>query len=322
LSGIDPSHTGLSIRKQCVLAGIPRSAVYYEQRTDGEDAMFANLINEIWLEMPYYGYRRITAELQRRNYNINEKRVLRLMREARIQALYPRPNTSMRNVQHKIYPYLLKELLIYRPNQVWATDITYIKMQTGWMYLVAIIDLYSRYIVAWRLSNTLEIGFCLDMLEHALTVGKPEILNTDQGSQYTCDAWISAVQGNDIRVSMDGKGRWADNIIIERFWRTLKHENVLLHVFDAVIELKRAIDNFIHVYNNKRLHQSLGYQTPAEVYTGIAQAPSLMLGKKKEVAIYRKSNRVPVLVASGGDLLSSPFLGNNDGQIRVKSIDF
>lgn len=264
-----------------MLLDIPRSSIYYEIRTNESDALFANLISEIWLEFPMYGYRKITHELQRRNYDINHKRVLRLMRDANIQAMYPRPNTSMRNKQHKIYPYLLYEFVISRPNQVWATDITYIKIPAGWMYLVALIDLYSRKIIAWRLSNTLEVAFCLDMLENALRHGKPEILNTDQGSQYTCEQWIKMVQDNGIKISMDGKGRWADNIIIERFWRTLKHEHILLYVFDTVQNLKKSIESFIHVYNNKRLHQNLGYKTPAEIYGGIYQAPSLELGKKK-----------------------------------------
>lgn len=259
---------------------IPRSAIYYETRINGSDALFANLIMEIWLEFPAYGYRKITHELQRRNYDINHKRVLRLMQDANIQAMYPRPNTSMQNKQHKIYPYLLYEFIINRPNQVWATDITYIRTPNGWMYLVALIDLYSRKIISWRLSNTLEVTFCLEMLEEALRYGKPEILNTDQGSQYTCEQWIKMVQDNGIRVSMDGKGRWADNIIIERFWRTLKHEHILLYIFDTVQELKRSIASFIYLYNNKRLHQNLGYKTPAEIYGGIHQAPSLELGKE------------------------------------------
>jgi putative transposase len=291
---------------------MPRSGVYYKKRIRGSDTMFANLIVEIWIGMPYYGYRRITAELQRRDYQINRKRVLRIMRETKIQAMYPRPNTSMRNESHKIYPYLLKDLAIDRPNQVWATDITYIKMQTGWMYLAAIIDLYSRYVIAWRISNTLEMTFCLDMLEHALTLGKPEILNTDQGSQFTCEAWITMVESNGIKVSMDGKGRWADNVIIERFWRTLKHEHVLIHVFDTVVELKRSIDRFIREYNHKRLHQSLGYKTPIEIYTGIELAASLVLGKKKE--------QVLILNASSGGLLSSPFLRESESKIQAQSM--
>lgn len=241
------------------------------------------------------------------------------MREANIQAMYRRPNTSIRNEKDAIYPYLLSGLVIDHPNQVWATDITYIKTHTGWMYLVAMIDLYSRYIVAWRLSNTLEVTFCLDMLDDALSVGKPEIINTDQGSQYTSDAWINMVIGQGIKVSMDGKGRWADNIIIERFWKTLKYENILLYVFDTVLELKNSIGRFIHEYNHERFHQNLGYKTPAEIYTGIAQAPRLVLGKKKEVV--SDSGQVVILPsASGEGLLSSPFLGGGSLQAQVQNI--
>jgi putative transposase len=293
---------------------VPRSAIYYKKRINVSDPIFTNLINEIWLEMPSNGYRKITIELQQQGYDINHKRVLRLMRESKIQAMFPRPNTSVRNEKHAIYPYLLSDLVINRPNQVWATDITYIKTQNGWMYLVAMIDLYSRYIISWRLSNTMEASFCLDMLEEALTFGKPEIINTDQGSQYTCDAWIKMVQDNGIKVSMDGKGRWADNIIIERFWRTLKHENILLHVFDTVAELKESISTFIYKYNNRRLHQNLGYKTPAEVYSGIDRAPSLVLGKKKEKQELVDSALVQN--ASGAGLLSSPFWGDNYTQAQ------
>lgn len=279
---VDRTHSNLSIREQCELLGMPRSAVYYKERVNGEDALFANLISEIWLEQPYYGYRKITQELQRRDYDINHKRVLRLMQEAKIQAMYPRPNTSMRNERHKVYPYLLDGLVISRVNQVWATDITYIKTAAGWMYLGALIDMYSRYIVDWRLSNTLEVAFCLDMLEHAFAIGKPDILNTDQGTQYTSESWVKMVGDNGVKISMDGKGRWADNIIIERFWRSLKHERVLLDVFDTVVDLKQSIRGYIYVYNNKRLHQNLDYKTPAEIYEGIYQAPNLVLGATKQ----------------------------------------
>lgn len=276
------------------MLSISRSGIYYKKRDRISDTMFANLIVEIWHEMPYYGYRRITAELQRRSYRINRKRVLRIMQGMKIQAMYPRPNTSKRNEGNKIYPYLLKGLVIDRPNQVWATDITYIKMKTGWIYLVAIIDLYSRYVIAWRLSNTLETAFCLDMLEQALIFGKPKILNTDQGSQFTCEAWIARVERDGIKISMDSKGRWADNVIIERFWRTLKHEHVLIHIFDTVIELKRSIDRFVREYNSKRLHQSLGYKTPEDVYAGKERVTSLVLGKKvvckKQVLISNASS--------------------------------
>ncbi len=292
-----------------------RSGVYYKKRIRANDSTFDNLIAELWYEMPYYGYRRITAELQRRGYQINRKRVLRIMRETKIQALYPRPKTSMRNKSHKTYPYLLKGLAISHPNQVWATDITYIKVQTGWMYLAAIIDLYSRYVIAWRISNTLETAFCLDMLDCALVVGKPEILNTDQGSQFTCEAWISKVEGSGIKVSMDGKGRWIDNVIIERFWRTLKHEHILIHTFDTVVDLKQSVGRFIREYNEKRLHQSLGYKTPAEVYTCLKQSAILILGKNKVER--KKLAQVPN--ASGGGLFPSPFLGGYKSQEQLKS---
>jgi putative transposase len=309
----------LSIREQCRLMGIARSAIYYENRINETDPVFTNLISELWLEMPSNGYRKITRELQRQGYCINHKRVLRLMREAKIQAMYPRPNTSMRNEQHAVYPYLLNGLEINRPNQVWATDITYLKAKNGWMYLVAMIDLYSRRIISWRLSNTMDASFCLEMLEEALTYGKPEIINTDQGTQFTCDAWIKMVQGNGITVSMDGKGRWADNIIIERFWRTLKHENLLLHVFDTVAQLKESIGIFIYKYNYRRLHQSLNYKTPMEIYTGIEHASILVLGKKKEKQ--EAVDSILIKSASGGGLLSSPFLGGNYTQAQlVKNI--
>lgn len=273
------------------------------------------MISDLWHEMPYYGYRRITATLQRKGYVANRKRVLRIMREAKIQAMYPRPKTSIGNRSHKIYPYLLKGLIIDSPNLVWATDITYIKVKTGWMYLVAIIDIYSKYVIAWRLSNTLESTFCLDMLDDALLIGKPNILNTDQGVQFTSEAWITKVEGNGIRVSMDGKGRWMDNVIIERFWRTLKHENVLIHVFDTVSELRHAIDRFIREYNSKRLHSSLGYKTPIEVYTGLEQAAVLTLGRNKE----EQKELALVHIASGGGLLSSPFLEIEQSQKQLKS---
>jgi putative transposase len=188
------------------------------------------------------------------------------MREMNLQALYPRPRTTIRALKDPIYPYLLKELEINRPNQVWATDITYIKMPVGFAYLVALIDVYSRYVISWRLSNTMDTHFCLEMLDEALRFASPEIINTDQGSQFTSSDWISRVKTAGVQVSMDGKGRWVDNVIIERFWRTLKHEHVFLHRFEDVRQARRSIGEFIDLYNYRRLHQSLKYQAPAEVY--------------------------------------------------------
>ena len=196
------------------------------------DSMLANEIQEIWLEMPFYGYRRITVQLRRNGYDVNHKCVLRLMNDMNLQALYPRPKTTKRNKDHKVYPYLLRDLLITRPNQVWATDITYIAMPTGgFMYLVALIDVYSRFILSWRLSNTLDTSFCLDMLDQALSnYNKPEIINTDQGCQFTSQLWINRLNDAGIKISMDGVGRCHDNIIIERFWRTIKHEHILVQL--------------------------------------------------------------------------------------------
>ena len=263
---IEKNHKTLSIRRQSTLLEINRSTLYYEPIEAVDDTNLANEIHEIWLGMPFYGYRRVTAELRRRGCHINEKRVLRLMREMNVQALYPRPKTTIRSAKDQVYPYLLKDLEVIRSNQVWATDITYIKMPVGFAYLVALIDVHSRYVIAWRLSNTMDTHFCLEMLDEALFSGCPEILNTDQGSQFTSRDWIERVEGAGILVSMDGKGRWIDNVIIERFWRTLKHEHVLLHSFEDLRQARRSIGEFINLYNFKRLHQSLGYRTPAEVY--------------------------------------------------------
>jgi putative transposase len=263
---IDQQHELLSVRQQCMLLDIWRSNVYYQSITAEDETTLANQIHELWLQMPFYGYRRVTADLQRQGHKINHKRVLRIMQEMHLQALYPKTKTTVRNPSHKIYPYLLRDLAIVRPNQGWTTDITYIKMPDGFMYLIAIMDIYSRFILSWRFSNTLDTQFCEDALKEAMGRAKPEILNTDQGCQFTSLAWINLVECNQIKVSMDGRGRWADNVFIERFWRTLKHEHVLIHAFETVAEAEASIGRFIDVYNYKRLHQSLDYKTPSEVY--------------------------------------------------------
>lgn len=276
---VDAQHPELSIRKQCCLLAVNRSNVYYEPAPTRDDTELANEIHELWLEMPFYGYRRITAELNRRGYLINHKRIFNLMRAMNIKALYPAPKTTITSPDHKIYPYLLRGLQIVRPNQVWSTDITYIKMPNGFVYLVALIDIYSRFILAWRLSNTLDKSFCLDMLTHGLTRGLPEILNTDQGCQFTSTAWTSMVEEHGIQVSMDGRGRWADNVYIERLWRTIKHEHIFLYSFDTVGQIKQSIGEFIEIYNTRRLHQSLGYKTPAEVYLRMGEKQGLTIGE-------------------------------------------
>jgi putative transposase len=215
------------------------------------------------------GYRKITRELRIKGYEINHKKVLRIMRDMRIQAIYPKPKTTVINQEHKKYPYLLRDLLIDHPNQVWASDITYVKLLQGFVYLVAIIDLHSRYIVGWTLSNTMEADVCAELLQNTLNRGvKPDIINTDQGVQFTSDAWITTAENNNILVSMDGIKRWADNIIIERYWRTIKYEHILLHDYSSMKEARQSIGEYIEKYNNRRLHQSLQYKTPAMVYFG------------------------------------------------------
>lgn len=274
---IDKQHQKLSVRQQCALLQIARSGAYYVPATPSDESAIANEIHELWLEKPIYGYRKITRQLQRNGYQINHKRVLRIMQEIGLQAIYPKPKTSNANTAHKKYPYLLEGLAITQANQVWATDITYIKLPVGFVYLVALIDLYSRYCVGWTLVNSMADEHCCDMLRNTLEKGiQPEIINTDQGVQFTSTAWVGLVESQGIKVSMDGKGRWADNVYIERFWRTIKYEYIFLHAFETLPELRTAIKQFIDEYNHERLHQSLDYATPAEVYRGTTTAKTLI----------------------------------------------
>ena len=215
---------------------------------------------------PFYGYRRIKVQLRADGYNVNRKRVARLMSLAGITAIFPGPNTSRRNQLHRVHPYLLRGLKVTRPNQVWMIDITYLRMKNGFMYLVALIDVHSRYVVGWVLSNTLETTPCIDALNLALIIGKPEIINSDQGCQFTSEDWVDFLLENSIKISMTGKGRCHDNIYIERFWRSFKREEFYLNEYDSVKELNKSIHAYIEFYNRKRFHQSLDYKTPADVY--------------------------------------------------------
>jgi len=242
------------------------------------------LIDRQYLETPFYGSRKMTEELKREGYPVNRKRIRRLMQIMGLRAIYRRPRTSPPGKGNKIYPYLLKGLKIERPNQVWAADITYIPMEKGFLYLVAIIDLYSRYVLAWRLSNSLETGYCAEALMEALRKGKPEIFNTDQGSQFTSEEFVSILAGNGIRVSMDSVGRYSDNIFVERFWRTLKYEEVYLKAYRDAREARSEIGKYIRFYNTERPHQSLGYKTPAEEYSAltieVVKEPMLISGEQ------------------------------------------
>jgi len=225
-----------------------------------------NEIRDIWTKYPFYGYRRITKELKFFGVKVNHKRVQRLMREGGIHAIYPGPNTSRRNKLHAVHPYLLRDMKITKPNQVWMVDITYLRMHDGFMYLVALIDVHSRYVVGWSLSNTLETYFCIEALKQGFYYGMPEIVNSDQGCQFTSEDWIDFLNEYAIKISMTGKGRCADNIYIERFWRSFKQEEFYLNEYETIKDLKVAIRAYIEFYNRKRWHQSLDYKTPAEVY--------------------------------------------------------
>jgi len=232
------------------------------------DLELLNMIREVWERYPFYGYRRITKELRFEGLNVNRKRVQRLMKEGCIQAIYPGPNTSKRNKQHATYSYLLRDIVINRVNQAWMVDITYLKLPKGFVYLVAIIDVYSRFVVGWELTNSLETDACVEALNQGLQYATPEIINSDQGCQFTSEKWVECLNEQEIKISMTGKGRCLDNIHIERFWRSLKYEQFYLNDYDTIKELRSGIKDYIEFYNHKRWHQSLGYKRPAEVYFG------------------------------------------------------
>jgi len=262
-SGVVPS-----IGRQAALLGIARASVYYQSRAKEGDAVFIkNKIDEIYTKRPYYGVRRITWQLHKDGYQVNHKKVHVLMQEMGIQALYPKPHLSKGNPDHKIYPYLLRGVTAGYSNHIWGTDITYIRMKHGFMYLVAYLDWFSRYIVSWRLATSLEIAFVLEAAEEALeNYGAPEITNSDQGSHFTSEQHTRLFLEKETRISMDGRGRAMDNIFTERLWRTIKYEEVYLKDYASVMEAKQNIGEYITFYNNERPHQSLGNTTPKEIY--------------------------------------------------------
>jgi putative transposase len=257
----------LTICRQCDLLGLNRSSFYYEPAQEtAENLALMKLIDQQYTAHPEKGSRRMTVWLNDQGYEVNRKRVQRLMRLMGLEAVYPRPNLSKPAAGHKVFPYLLRGVKIERPNQVWSTDITYIPLLKGFMYLAAIIDWFSRYVIAWRLSNTLDGDFCLEMLDEALRHGKPEIFNTDQGVQFTAQAWTSRLQAAGVAVSMDGKGRCLDNVFVERLWRTVKYEEIYLRGYETVPPLQTGLGLYFPYYNNERPHQALDYCTPAVVY--------------------------------------------------------
>lgn len=257
----------LSVTRQCELLGLNRSSLYYAPAGETPlNLLMMRLLDEQFTRTPFYGSRRMTVWLRRMGYAVNRKRVQRLMSLMGLEAIYPRPHLSQGVSAHEKYPYLLGELEVIRPNQVWATDITYIRMHAGFVYLVAIMDWFSRYVLSWRLSNTLEVSFCLEALEEALAHGHPEIFNSDQGSQFTSQEFTSRLKHAEVRISMDSKGRVYDNIFVERLWRTVKCEEVYLKDYVAVPEVIEGIGDYFQFYNHERPHQALRYLTPAEVH--------------------------------------------------------
>jgi putative transposase len=251
------------------LLGLARSSLYYEPGGEvAEDLRLMRRIDEQYTACPFYGSRRMAAWLVEQGEEVNRKRVQRLMRLMGLEAIYPKPRLSLAGQGHRIYPYLLRGVKIERVDQVWSTDITYIPMASGFMYLAAVIDWSSRYVIAWRLSNTLDGAFCLEMLEEALSRGKPEVFNTDQGVQFTAAAFTGKLEASGVAVSMDGRGRALDNVFVERLWRSVKYEGIYIRGYETVMELQRGLARYFAFYNEERLHQSLGYRTPAAVYRG------------------------------------------------------
>jgi putative transposase len=251
------------------LLGLTRSTVYYQPtETPADDLRLMRLLDEQYTACPFYGSRRMTAWLIRQGEVVNRKRVQRLLRIMGLEAIYPKPRLSAPGAGHRVYPYLLRDVAVERPRHVWSADITYLPLPGGFMYLAATIDWYSRLVVAWRLSNTLDGSFCQEMLEAALATGTPEVFNTDQGVQFTARAFTERVERAGVAVSMDGRGRCLDNVFVERLWRSVKYEDVYLRGYESVPALERGLAAYFRFYNHERLHQSLGYRTPAEVHAG------------------------------------------------------
>lgn len=264
---IDPQHPILSVAGQCDLIGLSRSDYYREPIGESEENLeFMRIIDEQYLRTPFFGSRMMTAWMVRQGYLVNRKRVQRLMRKMGIQGAVPGPHTSKPHPEHKIYPYLLQGLDLSEPNLVWSTDFTYVPMPNGFMYLVAVIDWYSRYVLSWGLSNTMDYLFCVDALQAALRRGEPAIFNTDQGSQFTSALFTQHLLDRQILISMDGRGRALDNVFVERLWRSVKYEDIYLHDYQDVPALYSGLKNYFHFFNHERPHSSLGGRAPAEVH--------------------------------------------------------
>jgi putative transposase len=266
-AAVEPEHPAIPVARQCELLDLSRSSYYYRPvAVSAEELTLLRRLDEQYTKTPFYGVRKMTAVLRQEGYAVNPKRVRRLLRTLGLWALVPQPGTSRPAPAHRVYPYLLRGVAIERVHQVWSTDITYIRLRSGFVYLVAVLDWYSRYVLAWALSNSLEVGFCLEVLEAALLQGRPEIFNSDQGAQFTSPAFTGRLQAAGVRISMDGRGRALDNVFVERLWRSVKYEEVYLHDYDGMRDAQRGLGRYFPFYNEERPHQALGYRTPAAVY--------------------------------------------------------
>jgi putative transposase len=266
---IEPDHPYLSIARQCDLVGLARSSYYYSSAGEtGENLHLMRLLDAQYTRTPFYGVRRMTVWLRQQGYAVNPKRVARLLQTMGLATIYPKPRTSAPHPAHRIYPYLLRGVPITRVNQVWSTDITYVRLHGGFVYLVAVMDWFSRYVLSWAVSITMDVGFCLEALEHALGVATPHIFNSDQGAQFTSLEFTGRLAAAGIQISMDGRGRALDNVFVERLWRTVQYEEVYLKDYGTPREAMQGLERFFQLYNRQRPHQALGYQTPAAVYFG------------------------------------------------------
>jgi putative transposase len=264
---IEPGYGLISIRRQCELVGLARNSFYYQPAMESPlNLLLMRLLDEQYTRSPFYGRPRMTERLRRLGYAVNPKRIQRLMRIMGLQAVYPKPRTTVPAKDHRVYPYLLRGLRVVAPNQAWCADITYVPMVQGFMYLVAVMDWFSRYVLSWELSNTLDGAFCLEVLRSALHQGQPQIFNTDQGSQFTAQAFADTLETAGIRISMNGRGRALDNVFVERLWRSVKYEDIYLKQYDSVPSLLAGLEAYFTFYNDERPHQSLGYRTPAEIH--------------------------------------------------------
>jgi putative transposase len=268
---IEPERSQITVARQCELLGLPRASYYYEPQPEtAENMSLMRLLDEQYLRTPFYGVRRMTHWLRGQGYEVNVKHARRLLRTMGLEAIYPKRRTSVPSEENKVFPYLLREVKVAHPNQVWATDITYIRLARGFVYLVAIMDWFSRYVLAWELSLTLDTEFCLRALEAALQGGRPQIFNSDQGCQFTSAAFTRRLQGAGVQISMDGRGRAFDNIFVERLWRTVKYEEVYLRDYVNVEAARESLGRYFEFYNRERIHQSLAYRTPAVVYGSVS----------------------------------------------------